>query len=86
MYKLTLSSEAQRTYKSAEIPLAKKLAKCFVRLETNPRAGNNIKPLKGPLTGFLRYRVGDYRVVYSVDEPTKLITIVTIAHRRDVYE
>jgi mRNA interferase RelE/StbE len=86
MYRLELSGEAQRVYKATDAPLARKLAKCFARIEENPRRGNNIKYLKGPLAGFLRYRVGDFRVVYSIDEPKKLVRVVTIAHRRDVYE
>jgi mRNA interferase RelE/StbE len=32
-----------------------------------------------------RLRVGDYRVVYDVDEPAKVVTVVKIGHRRDVY-
>jgi mRNA interferase RelE/StbE len=59
MYKLVLSREAQRTYQAAERPLARKLAKCFRQIEVNPRQGNNVKALKGPLAGFLRFRTGD---------------------------
>ncbi|HEY3245008.1 MAG TPA: hypothetical protein VGM03_16830 [Phycisphaerae bacterium] len=54
MYELVLSREAQRVYRAAELALARKLANCFARLETDPRAGNNVKPLKGPLAGFFR--------------------------------
>ena len=33
-----------------------------------------------------RVRVGDWRVVYLIDDATKLISITRIAHRREVYE
>jgi mRNA interferase RelE/StbE len=33
-----------------------------------------------------RIRVGDYRVVYSVDDAKRLIDITAVRHRRDVYE
>ena len=33
-----------------------------------------------------RVRVGDWRVVYIIDDPAKLISITRIAHRREVYE
>ena len=33
-----------------------------------------------------RLRVGDWRVVYIIDDPAKLISITRIAHRREVYE
>ena len=32
-----------------------------------------------------RLRVGDYRVLYEVDDTARTVTIVAIAHRRDVY-
>ncbi len=32
-----------------------------------------------------RIRVGDYRILYTVDDVAKIITVVRIGHRRDVY-
>ncbi len=32
-----------------------------------------------------RFRQGDYRVLYEIDERAKRVTIVRIAHRREVY-
>ena len=32
-----------------------------------------------------RVRVGDYRIVYEIDEPSKLIIIHFVRHRREVY-
>lgn len=32
-----------------------------------------------------RIRIGDYRVVYTVDKKNKLITIIKIGHRREIY-
>ena len=33
-----------------------------------------------------RIRVGDYRVIYEIDDHTQIITIMHIGHRRDVYD
>lgn len=33
----------------------------------------------------MRMRVGDYRVIYRVDDVGREVTVVQIAHRRDVY-
>ncbi|MEK6784672.1 MAG: type II toxin-antitoxin system RelE/ParE family toxin [Nitrospirota bacterium] len=33
-----------------------------------------------------RIRIGDWRVVYFIDETVKLVSILRIAHRREVYE
>ena len=33
-----------------------------------------------------RIRVGDYRVIYEIDDPQQNLTILHIGHRRDVYK
>ena len=86
MYKLVLSREAERFYQRCDKPAAGKLARCFTALEKDPRNGNNIKPLKGKITGAHRYRVGDLRVVYTINESARTVFVITIAHRGDVYE
>jgi len=85
MYEVVLSAEAQEIYASADQALAKKLARCFEQLEQSPRYHPNIKPLKGDFAGYYRYRIGDYRVIYLVDDETNQILVNTIAHRREVY-
>lgn len=32
-----------------------------------------------------RIRVGDYRVLYRLDDKNRIVTIVSVGHRRDVY-
>lgn len=86
MFSVRLSPRAERFYREADRPLAKKLAKCFVQLERDPRRHNNITPLKGKFASFYRYRVGDFRVVYSIDDAAQTASVALIAHRRDVYE
>jgi len=86
MYRVKLSSYAQKFYSKADLTLAKKLSKCFLNLQENPYASNNIKRLSGILKGSFRYRVGDYRVVYEVNESRKIIEVLTIRHRKEVYK
>jgi mRNA interferase RelE/StbE len=86
MYKLELSREAQQFYGRCDKPVAKKLARCFRSLEKNPREGNNIKPLRGKFAGSYRYRVGDLRVVYMINNQAVTVFMITIAKRSDVYE
>jgi mRNA interferase RelE/StbE len=86
MYSVELSAEAQRFYQRCDRRLANKLTRCFEALERNPREGNNIKPLKGPFAGAYRYRVGDMRVVYTINDKAVKVFVITIAKRSDVYE
>ncbi len=85
MYELFLTHEAQRFYEQADPVLVRKLNRCFQHLQENPYEHPNIKRLKGPLTGYFRYRIGDWRVIYRVDEQTHEITVLLIVHRSKAY-
>lgn len=43
------------------------------------------KPLRFQLAGLWSTRRGSYRVIYSIDEGKKVITVVAISHRSDAY-
>ncbi len=43
------------------------------------------KPLLGPLAGRHSARRGQYRVVYEIDDPTQVVTILNVSHRPDTY-
>lgn len=44
------------------------------------------KPLRYSLKGYRRLRVGEYRVIYKIDEDKVIVIIVDIDHRKDIYE
>jgi mRNA interferase RelE/StbE len=44
------------------------------------------KPLRYGFYGQRSLRVGDYRVLYTVDYPQQIVTIHAIGHRRDIYD
>lgn len=46
---------------------------------------SNDKPLKGRYKGKYRKRAGDYRIIYLRENNILLITIIRIAHRKEVY-
>jgi mRNA interferase RelE/StbE len=86
MFEVILSPEANTFYAHADWPLARKLARCFAQLERSPRQGNNVKRLTGEFAGIWRYRVGDWRVLYRIDDQARRVMVLTVAHRREVYE
>ncbi len=43
------------------------------------------KPLGQELTGLWSARRGEYRVLYEVDDDDRIVTVLDIAHRRDIY-
>lgn len=44
------------------------------------------KPLKGPLAAYWRFRVGDYRIICDILNDRLVILVITIGHRRDIYQ
>ena len=36
--------------------------------------------------GLLRIRIGDYRIIYAVQDDVLTVLVVTLGHRRDVYQ
>ena len=86
MYEVLLHPDAQRVYVNADKALAKKIARCLQQLGQTPRSHPNIKTLKGEYIGYYRYRIGDYRVIYSVDDALAQVFVVAIAHRSEAYE
>ncbi len=59
-----------------------RLIRAIDALAENPFKGS---ALKGELRGLRRIRVGDYRVVYEVQDDVLVVLIVRVAHRREVY-
>jgi mRNA interferase RelE/StbE len=54
-------------------------------LSENPRP-HGCKKLKGEEEYLWRIRVGNYRIIYSIDDTVKILDIRRIGHRRDIYE
>lgn len=86
MYELRLTRKAEKFYQQVDDLLAKRLNRCVEHLQENPYNHPNIKRLKGSLISCWRYRVGDWRVIYQVDEAQQVITVLLIAHRSEVYQ
>jgi len=57
----------------------------YPQLRENPYFGTNIKKLKGELAGYYRYRIGNYRLFYLVEEEKVLVVVTAISHRQGSY-
>lgn len=44
------------------------------------------KPLTADLTGFWRYRLGDYRILAKIEDEHFVILVIQIGHRKNVYD
>jgi mRNA interferase RelE/StbE len=62
----------------------RRLEECIDRLAANPRPVG-AKALQGSSKGHLRVRIGDYRIIYRVEDDRLLVLVVRVGHRKDVY-
>ncbi|HYG63568.1 MAG TPA: type II toxin-antitoxin system RelE/ParE family toxin [Thermoanaerobaculia bacterium] len=84
-YQIVLTDSARDFYEAADAPLQRRLDRCFEILRTAPHHHPNIKPLKGRFSGSYRFRSGDYRIVYRIDREGRVVIVLVIDHRSDVY-
>ena len=61
-------------------------AYAYPQLRTAPYYGPNIRKLRGYAPETWRYRIGNYRVFYCVDEEDRIVSILTIDARKDAYK
>lgn len=83
VYSYEFKSKALKQLKNLDRPIQRKIIK---RLEflCKQEILFNIKHLTDPKIGNYRFRIGDYRVIFDIDG--KMITILLIGHRREIYK
>ena len=57
----------------------------YPQLRKNPFYGTNIKKLKGEYENVYRYRIGNYRLFYVIDNDKVIVIVTTIVHRQGAY-
>ena len=62
-----------------------KIIKAIDNLKEDPRPAG-CKKLKGEQEYFWRIRVGNYRVLYKIEDVIKVVEVGRIGHRKDIYE
>jgi mRNA interferase RelE/StbE len=58
----------------------------YPQLRNNPYFGPNIKKLKGQFEGFYRYRIGNHRLFYLIDDKKVIVFIIDFKQRKDAYK
>jgi mRNA interferase RelE/StbE len=83
MYTLLIKSSAERDLRRLPRAVFQRVNTKILALRDDPRPSGVIK-LSGTLEGW-RVRVGDYRILYQIDDNMQMITIVRVRHRREIY-
>lgn len=81
-YTVVLSKKAQKQLDKISDNIAAPIFTVIAALEKYPRP-QGCKKLKGR-DGY-RIRVGDYRIIYDIQDLQLIVDVVTVGHRKDVY-
>ncbi len=82
-YRVTISRSAEKELKHIHGVWAQKIYKAIDGLSVQPRPPS-CKKLKGA-KHLWRIRVGDYRVIYAIDDMVRIVAVETVAHRKEAY-
>jgi len=82
-YRIEVRPAAQRSLRKLDPQIAKRIQGAISLLADDPRPPNSRK-LRG--RDAYRVRVGDHRVIYTIEDGVLLVVFVALGHRRDIYE
>jgi mRNA interferase RelE/StbE len=83
-YRVALTASTEKELHRLPTKMVARIMPRLERLASAPRPPG-FKKLRGGDKEW-RIRVGDYRIVYVIDDSAKTVDVTRIAHRRDVYE
>ena len=81
-YEVRLKDSAEKEFHHLPAAVAARVTKAMLSLESQPRRPGS-KKLHG--RDAYRIRVGDYRILYTIDDPAHTVEVVAIANRKDAY-
>ncbi len=81
-FNVLILRSAEKEMDNLQVEYFNRISNKILSLEKNPRPRGSKK-----LTNRQEYRlrVGDYRILYSIDYSDRLVTISAVGHRREVY-
>ncbi|KIH99656.1 plasmid stabilization protein [Streptomonospora alba] len=82
-FEVVFDSRARKELSNLDKPVARRVYSAAMALVEEPRP-DGCRQLSG-YPGLWRIRVGDHRVVYSIDDGRLLVVALRVAHRREVY-
>ncbi len=87
MFKIAETKHFQKIKKDIDKKLYEKIKDIvYPQLRLNPYYGINIKKLKGKFKRYYRYRIGDYRLFYLIENDKLIVIVVDFKHRQNSYD
>jgi mRNA interferase RelE/StbE len=85
MWSVAYTADAFKALTRMDRMIGKRIRAKILALAQDPTAPNNNVKKLGGVAGY-RLRVGDWRVVYTLEHRVLTVVVVRIGHRREVYE
>jgi mRNA interferase RelE/StbE len=86
-WNVEVSPRAQRQLDELDKPVARRISRFLYerigKLDDPRQIGER---LQGTLSELWRYRVGDYRIICSLERERLVVLVLRIGHRREVYK
>ena len=80
-YSVLLDPRAARPLKKLQRSIGDRVRTAPAELAENPGKGEQLKPSQ-----YWKLRVGDYRVIYEIDEASKRVIVVYVGHQKNEYD
>jgi mRNA interferase RelE/StbE len=86
-WKVEIKPSAEKSYRKLNKDTQRRIKEALQKLElsTNPFLQGNVRPLTGELKGDYRLRVGDWRILFTPDEESKVLHVYAILPRGKAY-
>jgi mRNA interferase RelE/StbE len=85
MFQLIFTDKALKSLKSISKGDTIKILSKLEELAQNPNINNNVKRLRNHPIAVYRLRVGNYRVLFDKEDTLKIIEVIDIGHRKEIY-
>ena len=83
-YEVVVSKSAAKELSRLPKGVNNRIIQAILQLSENPRPQGS-KKLKGSSENW-RIRIGDFRVVYAIDDKVLIVDIRKVGHRKDIYD
>lgn len=83
-YEVTLAPAAARQLRKFDAQVRRRVQAAIELLADDPRPPAATRLVGG--AGEWRVRTGDYRIVYEIEDDRLLVLVVSVGHRREIYQ
>ena len=82
-YRIALTKNFLREYRKLPSEVKNRVLRAIDEIATNPFMGIR---LRGELEGYRRWRIGKYRIIYMINQKSKLVVLLDIGPRKTIYK